>query len=338
MKQFLLFSFSFLLAINLSSQIKKVAIFDPVGIDNKERSTIVREVISTNIAEHPNYVPVERALISKVLEENEYQQKGLVDESQVSELGKQMGADYVCVSVIKPLENNFFITGKLVDVNTATVIIQKYVQTSNGTTDFFEKIEILSDLMFKSSNSHSLNPKEHNYFNRKFARNNILQCFKIDEDRLKEILDDSNIGVNSIISTNPVHIATITSNKKCLELLLERRAEVTKHDVDVAVVYASTDIVEIYTTRYPELIESKHLLLAIEYEKEDAVKLLVKRIPNLDCGAIHAAITRENLDIIEFLHEKGASLTASFGGKTPISLAEELGNKKIISYIKKKTK
>lgn len=119
----------------------KVAVFNPEDKSNTGYSDIVREMLSTGISKSGRYVPVERALISKVLEENRYQSTGMVDETKISELGKQMGADFVCVSMIQKMGDNYFITAKLVNVITASVEFQEYVKTTNGEKDLFEKVE-----------------------------------------------------------------------------------------------------------------------------------------------------------------------------------------------------
>ncbi len=122
----------------------KVAVFNPEDKSNTTYADIVREMFSIGISKSGKYIPVERALISKVLEENKYQNTGMVDDSKISELGKQMGADYVCVSMIKKMGNNYFVTAKLVNVTTASVQFQEYVRTTAGDVDFFRKVEQLA--------------------------------------------------------------------------------------------------------------------------------------------------------------------------------------------------
>lgn len=123
----------------------KVAIFDPVDKSNTGFKDVMREILSTGLSKSTSYKPVERALIDKVLEENKYQSTGMVDDSKISELGKQMGADFVCVSIIQKMGSNFFITAKLVNVTTGSVELQEYTTTTNGENDLFEKIEGLAN-------------------------------------------------------------------------------------------------------------------------------------------------------------------------------------------------
>ena len=80
------------------AQDKKVAIFNPAGsVENSTIKEIIREEISSIIVNTAGYTVLERQLIDKVLEENKFQLSGLVDDSQISEVGKRMGANIVFV-------------------------------------------------------------------------------------------------------------------------------------------------------------------------------------------------------------------------------------------------
>ncbi len=142
-----------MLFVTIATAQKKVAVFDPADDSNTGYAEIVREVLSTGLTNSFDYIPVERAMIQQVLQENQYQATGMVDESKISELGKQMGADYVCVAIIKKMGTNFFITAKLVNVTTATVELQQFVKTDNGDNDLFDKVVELSEKLFGKNNN-----------------------------------------------------------------------------------------------------------------------------------------------------------------------------------------
>ncbi len=139
----------FMLFITIATAQSKVAVFDPADDSNTGYAEIVREILSTGLTNSKNFKPVERAMIQQVLQENKYQATGLVDENKISELGKQMGADFVCVSILKKMGDNYFITAKLVNVTTGSVELQQYVKTDDGDNDLFEKVEELSEKMFE---------------------------------------------------------------------------------------------------------------------------------------------------------------------------------------------
>ena len=113
----------------------KVAVFDPVGKVDESTLQIVREEISMVLVNNKGYTVLERQLINKVLEENKFQGEGLVDESQVSEIGKIMGADYVFISTITQLNENYYLSCKMIEVATARIEKQFTGMTKSGIND-----------------------------------------------------------------------------------------------------------------------------------------------------------------------------------------------------------
>ena len=122
-----------LFVLTLQAQDKKVAVFDPVGSVPKSTKEIVREEISTIVVNTKGYKVLERSLIDKVLEENKFQMGGLVDESQISEIGKMMGANYALVTSITIMDNgSYYLSFKLIDVLTAGIEKQKTARTKSA--------------------------------------------------------------------------------------------------------------------------------------------------------------------------------------------------------------
>lgn len=139
----------FLLLITFSLTIfsqtpKKVAVFNPEGSVMESIKHIVREEVSNAIVNTPNYSVVERSMIEKVLEETKFQMGGLVDDSQISELGRMMGADYVCYGSIAGIGHNYYVSLKMVDVVTARVIMQRTGSTQEGLNDLVAVTENLA--------------------------------------------------------------------------------------------------------------------------------------------------------------------------------------------------
>ena len=116
----------------------KVAVFDPVGKVKDDILQIVREEISSVLVNRREYTVLERQLINKVLEENKFQGEGMVDASQISEIGKIMGADYVFVSTLNPLNNNFYLSCKMIEVATARIEKQSTGTTQSGINDIMQ--------------------------------------------------------------------------------------------------------------------------------------------------------------------------------------------------------
>lgn len=109
---------------------RRVAIFDPVGDATNHVKGIVREEISASIMRLGEFIVLERSLIDRVLEESRFQASGLVDDAQISEMGRMMGANYVFVTSISPVGRNFHISYRLVNVSTARVEKQATATTA----------------------------------------------------------------------------------------------------------------------------------------------------------------------------------------------------------------
>jgi hypothetical protein len=135
MKKILILSTCILWCSGIFAQDKKVAVFDPAGDAKSGIKEIVREEISSVIVNTSGYTVLERQLINKVLEENKFQMGGLVDDSQIGEIGKKMGANYVFVTSITPTGSNLYISCKMIDVQTARIEMQKTGRTTRGEND-----------------------------------------------------------------------------------------------------------------------------------------------------------------------------------------------------------
>ena len=149
MKKVIITSVIVLFSITAMAQDRKVAVFDPAGsaVDNTIKE-IVREEISSIIVNSGSYIVLERQLIDKVLEENRFQSGGLVDDSQISEIGKQMGANVVFVSSIASMGSNLYISCKIIDVQTARIEKQRTALTQRGQTDLIAVVQRVVNDMF----------------------------------------------------------------------------------------------------------------------------------------------------------------------------------------------
>ena len=127
---------------------KKVAVLDPVGDVPNSIKEIVGEEISSFIVNTEGFTVLERQLINKVLEETKFQLSGLVDESPISEFGKLVGANFVFVTSISFLSNNYYVSCKMIDVTTARIEKQRTIQTTKGTGDLVEVTQRMVKGMF----------------------------------------------------------------------------------------------------------------------------------------------------------------------------------------------
>ena len=146
-----LYLFLLLLFIPVYSQAqeaRKVAVFDPAGKVEEALLEIVREEISSVVVNTTGYTVLERQLINKVLEENKFQESGLVNDEQVSDIGKRMGADYVFVTTISILGANYYISCKMIEVSTARIDKQSTGTTTAGINDIPQTTQYIVRRLF----------------------------------------------------------------------------------------------------------------------------------------------------------------------------------------------
>jgi hypothetical protein len=131
MKRTIIFFYFLLIATaQLMAQEPKlrVAIFDPVvtGQNFDEGSAvIIREMVSSAIVNSGKYTIVERSLIDQILKEQKFSNSGVVDDSQVSAIGKLAGANKVILSVLSSAGDKGLLSLKIIDVESANVESQK---------------------------------------------------------------------------------------------------------------------------------------------------------------------------------------------------------------------
>ena len=148
---------------NTMAQNKKIAVFDPVGADEKAIIEIVREEI-TNYIVNAGYKVLEREQIETVLKESKYQDKGYVDNSEASRMGRQLGATSVIVTTINKMSTNYYIYCKMVDVESAEIEKMSREQTLRGTDDLFITLQKLLGKMFDQKTRSSENIKQQENF------------------------------------------------------------------------------------------------------------------------------------------------------------------------------
>ncbi|MCL2416694.1 MAG: CsgG/HfaB family protein [Bacteroidales bacterium] len=136
--------------IAIMAENQRVAVFNPAGNADQHVNEIVREIFSSVIVNTDGYVVLERSLIDRVLAENRFQAEGLVDDAQISEMGRMMGANLAFVtSLTRMSDGNFFVSARLIDVTTARIERQQTARTSRASeTELITTTERLAREMF----------------------------------------------------------------------------------------------------------------------------------------------------------------------------------------------
>lgn len=123
-----------------------IAVFDPTSsgtsIDDGTRIAI-REIISSTIVNTGRHTIVERSLLEKVMQEQQFTNSGIVAESDATEIGKMAGANKIILSVVTLTGGRNMLSIKMIDVRTANVDRQQVkVVTSGELLDIVEPMTL----------------------------------------------------------------------------------------------------------------------------------------------------------------------------------------------------
>lgn len=100
--------------------------------DKSTTDFIVGEFVS-NITHSDNYIAVNRSneFLQAITKEHQFDQSGMVDEKEIAQLGKQKGAELICVVIFRKVLGNNTIEARILDVEGATVIESDLRDLSN---------------------------------------------------------------------------------------------------------------------------------------------------------------------------------------------------------------
>lgn len=105
-----------------AQQKKTVAVLNPVCRDNSASNiyySIVRGSFESVVSATEGYEAYDRTALDQIMQEHGFQRSGAVDESQIRELGKFAGVDYVLVTEISADEGYLMVVAKTLNVETA---------------------------------------------------------------------------------------------------------------------------------------------------------------------------------------------------------------------------
>lgn len=148
MKKILIIAWALFLILPANAEEDKlrIAVFDPTSsgtsIDDGTKIAI-REIISSTIVNAGKHNIVERSLLEKIMQEQQFSNSGIVDDNQITEIGKLAGANKVVISVVTLTGGRNMLSIKMIDVTTASVERQKVkVVTSGELLDIIEPMTL----------------------------------------------------------------------------------------------------------------------------------------------------------------------------------------------------
>lgn len=102
------------------------------------------------IVKRSTYLAVERTsdFLKELNKEQQYQRTGSVDDNQISKLGKQFGVQLVCVVKLGKMGEGYFMSARLIDVETATLLASARPQKFGNLDDIEKTCEAVTASMF----------------------------------------------------------------------------------------------------------------------------------------------------------------------------------------------
>lgn len=149
MRKYIIFLFAFIFPMIVMSQIKKVAILQPVdreGNISYAHKLMLRASLSKAITNTEGYEAYDRTDIDAIMGEQNFQRTGMVSDDQIRQLGEMTGAMYILVAeAAKVDENNMFITAKILNVESAKTEMTDNVLMANSPSDIQHGCESLAN-------------------------------------------------------------------------------------------------------------------------------------------------------------------------------------------------
>lgn len=164
----------FVIPCQAQSQRLKLAVY-ATGNVAVPLKNIAQNTASTELVNGGRYQMIERSseFLNIVSTEQNYQRSGAVDDSQIADLGKQYGADCVCVVDITHVEKYMYVAIRMIDVVAATSKRAGYAENANYispvdlrkcVTEAVEKMEGANpDPSYKDNNSSGNKISGHEY-------------------------------------------------------------------------------------------------------------------------------------------------------------------------------
>lgn len=145
---------------------KKVAVY-VTKTGNRDVDIILGDQLVAGFAKSGKYLAIERTsrFLSELSKEHGYQQSGAVDDDDIVRVGKQLGAQYVCVARTDNAYGDYFLTSRLIDlkgnvINSHTTEGKKLNSSQDVMALATEMAKILSGRTIEEEAAHQKNLRE----------------------------------------------------------------------------------------------------------------------------------------------------------------------------------
>ena len=126
----------------------KIAVYVTGNVGAAEKEALGTRILAS-LVNSGRYIAIERsnAFLAEIDKEHIKQRSGAIDDSQISELGKQFGVKFVCIAAINPVLGDFQVSARIVDVETAVVA---FIGESASPLKTLEDLARVSDQVVKN--------------------------------------------------------------------------------------------------------------------------------------------------------------------------------------------
>jgi len=143
MKKLFLIIIVFIFLVQIASGQSKVAVLDASlgeGV-HSNASAIVADTLNEQFVKSGDFIAIDRAYISSIQEEKQFQISGEVSSDDIKELGITFGAKYLCIANVSLLGNTYSVSARLIEVETAQVVSQESARMQGQIDVLFEIAE-----------------------------------------------------------------------------------------------------------------------------------------------------------------------------------------------------
>ena len=143
--------------VQAAQDVKKVAIIDVVDREGSVAygmKLVLRSSLSEAVTNTAGYEGYDRVDISSIMDEQHFQQTGLVNDAEIRKIGEMTGASYILVAEMAKIDDfKLIITAKILDVETAKLENTAHVQTGSATNQLREACQQLAQALLGFSDN-----------------------------------------------------------------------------------------------------------------------------------------------------------------------------------------
>jgi len=109
-------------AVAVAQELPRIAVYVTGNVGDDEKKALGTRMLAT-LVNSGRYKGIERSnsFLAEIEKEQVKQRSGAIDDSQISELGRQFGVKFVCIADITPAFGAFQVSARIVNVETAEV-------------------------------------------------------------------------------------------------------------------------------------------------------------------------------------------------------------------------